>query len=112
MSSALLPMISSTSKSRFESLFSEKSEFMIYKLLLTSSESLFSINFWEFVAATITIVFVVITVGVNVKILELTDNTSALGWLHKASFDPAGKSSYDWVARWLAKFLIEHNYSI
>ena len=39
------------------------------------------------------------------KILAFTDNSSALGWLHKASFHPASKVAHNKVARKFALFM-------
>lgn len=71
-----------------------------------------SINLLEFVASVITILFSVRNVNKNKKIFALTDNSSALGWLFKASFHPAEKDKHDKVARFFAKSIIKEEHSI
>ena len=46
----------------------------------------FSINLLEFLAVSITISLISRNTNSNTKILAFTDSSSALGWLHKASF--------------------------
>ena len=41
-------------------------------------------------------------------ILALTDNSSALGWMYKASFDPVNVESHNAVARWLGWTLVSN----
>ena len=65
----------------------------------------FSINLLEFLAAAITIEMTLQTADKPHKILSLTDNTSALGWMYKASFSEA-KPVHDKIARWLAEKLM------
>ena len=65
----------------------------------------FSINLLEFLAAAITIEMTLQTADKPHKILSLTDNTSALGWMYKASFSET-KPVHDKIARWLAEKLM------
>ena len=44
--------------------------------------------------------------------MAYTDNSSALGWLHKASFDPVKKEAHNHVAREMAKFLMDNELSL
>ena len=68
----------------------------------------FSINLLEFLASAITIHLAIRDSPNQQKILALTDSSSALGWLYKASF-PAQKEIHDKVARWLAIDMINNN---
>ena len=61
----------------------------------------FTINLLEFIASAISIHLTITDSPGPHKILALTDSSSALGWLFKASF-PAQKEMHDKVARWLA----------
>ena len=66
----------------------------------------FSINLLEFLAAAVTIEMTLRASNKPQKILFLTDSTSALGWMYKASFSES-KPIHDKVARWLALKLME-----
>ena len=69
---------------------------------------LHSINLLEFIASCITIQLTITRATSPQKLLDFTDSSSALGWLHSTSF----KSSYpahDKVARWIAKKLISND---
>ena len=46
------------------------------------------------------------------KILAFTDNSSALGWLHKDSFHPASKVAHNKVARKFALFMMKKESSL
>jgi len=67
--------------------------------------------------------FIACTIGIWVELLNdkkttfkrihaLTDNSSAVGWLYKASFNPLTHFQHDTVARKLAKILLENDASI
>ena len=71
-----------------------------------------SINLLEFIASVITILLSLKGLTKNKKIFALTDNSSALGWLFKASFHPAEKSNHDTVARFFARSIIKNEHSI
>ena len=45
-------------------------------------------------------------------ILAFTDSSSALGWMHKASFDPVNAESHDAVAQWLGWTLVSNETSL
>ena len=71
-----------------------------------------SINLLEFIAAVITIMLSLKNKEKDQKILAFTDNSSALGWLHKASFHPASKMYHDIVAREFALFMMKEEHSL
>ena len=71
-----------------------------------------SINLLEFIASIITILFSTKNLSKNKKVFALTDNSSALGWLYKASFHPAEKENHDTVARFFAKNIIRNEHSV
>ena len=71
-----------------------------------------SINLLEFIASVVTIFISLKNKEKDSKILAFTDNSSALGWLHKASFHPASQSSHDKVARKFAQFMIKNEFSL
>jgi hypothetical protein len=66
-----------------------------------------TINLLEFVASAITIHLTIMRKGPSQKILALTDSSSAMGWLYKASFKEK-MGEHDAVARWLAGTMIEN----
>ena len=73
------------------------------------------INLLEFIACTIGIWLEVIEnkhQNKFLKILALTDNSSAVGWLYKASFNPNTHYGHDVIARKLATTLLESNATI
>ena len=74
--------------------------------LPTEQVGKFSINLLEFLAAAITISLTTREAATNTKILAYTDSSSALGWLHKASFS-SNQPDHDKIARWLALELME-----
>ena len=67
-----------------------------------------SINLLEFIAAAITIQLTLASSNTPQKILSFTDNSSALGWMYKASFSET-MVEHDHVARWLATQLMKHD---
>ena len=69
---------------------------------------LWSINLLEFMAAAITVVITTRNSPSGTKTLAFTDNSSALGWLFKASFR-SDQPCHDKVARWLAEELMERD---
>ena len=54
----------------------------------------------------------ILQLGQGSHILAFTDSSSALGWMHKSSFDPVNPESHDAVARWLGWTLISHETSL
>ena len=64
-------------------------------------------NLLEFLAAAITAYLTVTGSSTPQKPLALTDSSSALGWLYKASF-PESMEGHDMVARWLALVLVKN----
>ena len=71
-----------------------------------------SINLLEFLSYIITIQLSLENTNKNKKILAFTDNSSALGWLHKSSFHPAEKNKHDQAARSFARFMIKNEHSL
>ena len=72
----------------------------------------FSINLLEFLAAVVTIVISLEKIKQNKKIFALTDNSSALVWLSKASFHPETKEHRNKIARYLATFILQEERSL
>ena len=72
------------------------------------------INLLEFISCTIGIWLELIRQkdSTFIKIKALTDNSSAVGWLYKANFNPSSHAQHDTVARKLAKVLLAHDSSI
>jgi hypothetical protein len=74
-------------------------------------QGIFSINVLEFLAAAITIYMVLREKGSNRKVLAFTDSSSALGWMHKASFND-DQETHDDVARFLADTCMNNDSSL
>ena len=72
----------------------------------------FSINLLEFLAAVVTITLSLEKAEKDTKIFALTDNSSALGWLFKASFHPETKEQHNKIARYLANFILQKEHSL
>ena len=73
------------------------------------------INLLEFISCTIGVWLEIIQNRKNNKFLKihaLTDNSSAVGWLYKASFNPKTHLGHDLVARKLATILLDSDASI
>ena len=73
----------------------------------------FTVNLLEFLASAISI-HMTLQQNPNsqLHILAFTDSSSALGWLHKASFNPKSMAQHDDVARWLASRIIASDSSL
>ena len=54
----------------------------------------------------------ILQLGQGSQILEFTDSSSALGWMHKASFDPVNTEYHDALARWLGWTLVSNETSL
>ena len=54
----------------------------------------------------------ILQLGQGSHIMAFTDSSSALGWMHKAYFDPVNTESYNTVARWLGCTLDSNETSI
>ena len=68
------------------------------------------INSLEFLAALIGIwLELILRLGQQQKILCMTDNSSALAWLHKGNFHPIEQPIHETISRKLARLLIQHN---
>ena len=69
-----------------------------------------SINSLEFITSVVTIMLTLENKEKDIKILLFTDNSSALGWLYKASFHPASQMSHNKVARKFARFMMKEGH--
>ena len=67
---------------------------------------IFTINLIKFLASAITIHLTINSCDGPHKVLTFTDNSSALGWLYKASFSKK-MTEHNTVARWLASILMK-----
>ena len=54
----------------------------------------------------------ILQLGQGSHILEFTDSSSSLGWMHIASFDTVNAESHDAVSRWLGWALVSHKTSL
>ena len=50
--------------------------------------------------------------GQGSHILEFTDSSSTIEWIHKASFDPLNAESYNAVSRWIVCTLVSNETSL
>ena len=62
-------------------------------------QEIFSINLLELVASVVNIWMIFRNKGPDVKILNFTDSSSALGWLFKSCFNPVDFPVHDVVAK-------------
>ena len=60
----------------------------------------------EFLASAVTIYMTILQLGHGSQILELTDSSSMLVWMHKALFDPLNAESHDAISLWLVWTLV------
>ena len=65
-----------------------------------------TLHLLEFLASAVTIYMTILQLGHGSQILELTDSSSMLVWMHKALFDPVNAESHDAVAPWLGWTLV------
>ena len=70
-----------------------------------------TLNLLEFLTSAVTIYMTILQSGKGSHILVLTDSSSALGWMHKASLDPVNAESHDAVARWFRWTLVSNETS-
>ena len=66
-------------------------------------------NLLELLASAVTIYVTILKMVQGSHILSFTDSYSALGWMHKASFDPVNAESHNAVACWLGWTLVSNN---
>ena len=66
------------------------------------------LNLLELLSSEVSIYMTILQLGQGSHILEFTDSSSALGWMHKASFDPVNTDSHDAVAQWLGWMLVNN----
>ena len=71
-----------------------------------------TLNLLELLASAVTIYMTILQMGQGSHILELTDSSSALGWMHKAYFDLVNAESHNAVARWIRWTLISNETSL
>ena len=69
-------------------------------------------NFLEFLASAVTIYMTILKMGQGSHILAFTDSPSALGMVHKASFDTVNTESHNAVARWIGCTLVSNKTSL
>ena len=69
-------------------------------------------NLLEFLASAVTIYMTILQLGQGLHILAFTDSSNALGWMHKAPFDPVSAESHDAVSRWLGWTLVSKETSL
>ena len=66
-------------------------------------------NLLEFLASAVTIYIIILQMVQGSHILAFIDSSSALGWIHKAYFDPVKVESHDIVARRLGWTLVSQH---
>ena len=66
------------------------------------------LNLLEFLASAVTIYITILQMGQGLHVLALTDSYRALGWIHKASFDPVNAESHDAGPPWLGWTLVSN----
>ena len=65
-------------------------------------------NLLKLLASSVTIYMTILKMGQGSRILAFTDTSSALGWMHKAYFNPVNAESHDAVALWLGLTLVSN----
>ena len=70
------------------------------------------INTLEYLAALVGIWLETIQNTNSFKILCMTDNSSALAWLHKGNFRPKDQKIHETISRKLARLLLQHGSSL
>ena len=71
-----------------------------------------TLNLLEFLASAVTIYMTILQLGQGSHILAFTYSSSALGSMHKASFDPVNAESHYVVVRWLVWTLVNNETSL
>ena len=69
-------------------------------------------NLLELIASEVTIYITILQMGHGSHILAFIDISSALGWMHKESFNPVIAESHDAVALWLGWTLVSNKSSL
>ena len=69
-------------------------------------------NLIEFLASAVTIYMTILQMVQGSRILEFTDSYSALGWMHKSSFDPVNAESHYGVASCIGWTIISKETSL
>ena len=70
------------------------------------------LNLLEFLVSSVNIYMTILQVWQGSQILAFTNSSSALGWIHKASFDPVNAESHNPLARWLGWTLVSNETSL
>ena len=71
-----------------------------------------TLNLLEFLASEMTIYTNIMQMGEGSHILAFTESSSALGWMHKASFDPVNIESHNAVSHWLGWTVVNDKTSL
>ena len=71
-----------------------------------------TLNLLEILASAVTIYMTILQMGQGSYILAFTDSSSALGWMHKSSFDPVNAESHDAVSCWIGWKLVSNETSL
>ena len=71
-----------------------------------------TMNLLEFLASEVSIYMTIQQLGHRSHILSFTGISSALRWMHEASFDPVNKGGHDTVAQWLGCTLVSNEASL
>ena len=70
------------------------------------------LNLLEFLASSVSIIMTIQQLGHGSHVLELTDVSSALGWMKKVSFGPVNKVGHDTVERWMGWTFVSNKESL
>ena len=65
-------------------------------------------NLLEFLASAVTTYITILKMGQGSHILAFTESSSALGWMHKETFEVVNTESHNTVARWLGWTLVSN----
>ena len=63
----------------------------------------------ELLTSAVSIYMTIQQLGYGSHVPAFTNSSSALGWMHKLSFDPVNKEGHDTVAQWLGWTLVSNN---
>ena len=69
-------------------------------------------NLLELLALSINIYMTILQLVQGSNILAFTNSSSALGWMHKSSFDLVNVKPHDYVAFWLGWTLVSNETSL
>ena len=74
----------------------------------TRKHGVLTLNLMEFLDSELSPYMTIHQLGHGDHVLSFMDSSSALVWMHKASFDPVNEGGHDMVARWLDWTLISN----